>query len=460
MRRRGALERLLRAVHIRQDVFEALTAQRTPCVPVGVLGRHTFSLPVESGGFGLCLARQITAPPCLSFRLNTQHGVGSSLLEEMLMEMRRLLGTGVTVESHPVWSDVISVSGRRSPEPHFPSVLTSARAGEGVLRGSHLWSKDIFATLFPRLAPGAQVSVFAAARDTPAFSRGSDSEVDEIATIVEELVHTRYLHGSSGNPTEAIFVGNGTWTPPHGVKMTAAHVRTVPLVGMGAASAVGLPKSLVPQTAPSAATVHILGPQPGERVLDLCAAPGGKTQHISQLMGNSGSIVAVELSQIRLERMQAFLNASGARNVECVHADGSLWRSPTKQLFDRALVDAPCSSMGLWPRLDWRRITLRGIEELAKQQVALLRTACREVKPGGTIVYSVCSYHPQETEKVCHTALAELPLELDTDEVPGPLWTAKCDAMGFFVAKFRRVSSAGSGARVPVVRRSRGRRLQ
>merc|ERR1712086_477427 len=142
-------------------------------------------------------------------------------------------------------------------------------------------------------------------------------------------------------------------------------------------------------------------------------SPGGKTHHAAQVMQNLGSIVAVEASDPRVKRMKAFLAGAGARIVTCVHADGTQWSSDAQQSFDRALVDAPCSSSGLWPRLDWKRVTPQGVAKLAEQQFALLCTAVREVKIGGTIVYSVCSYLPQETVEVCKRALQELPLELD-----------------------------------------------
>jgi len=164
-------------------------------------------------------------------------------------------------------------------------------------------------------------------------------------------------------------------------------------------------------------------------------------------MHNTGCIVAVEASELRFERMRNFLADSGACIVDCVHADGTQWKcSARAHTFDRVLVDAPCSSSGLWPRLDWKRVTREGVRKLADKQFALLSTVVREVKVGGTVVYSVCSYLPQETVDICKRALQELPLELDkghgdTSELIGNIRNIaeECDAMGFFVVRFRRL---------------------
>jgi len=189
-----------------------------------------------------------------------------------------------------------------------------------------------------------------------------------------------------------------------------------------------------------------LGPRPGERVLDLCAAPGGKAQYAAELMENRGTVVAVEPGTQRFRRMERFLGSAGAHCVRCLQADGLTWRSgDADPPFDRAIVDAPCSSSGLWPRLDWRRLSVAGLAALAERQFALLAAAAREVKPGGTVVYAVCSYMPQETEAVYRRALAELPLEPAPASEPfGPSQRPgdACDVLGFFAARFRRLPGA------------------
>jgi len=140
----------------------------------------------------------------------------------------------------------------------------------------------------------------------------------------------------------------------------------------------------------------LLDPQPGEVVLDLCAAPGGKTTLMAQLMNNEGRIVACDSSEKRLQR----LNENCARlGVSCVEATpASTLRSQPSTQFDRVLVDAPCSNTGVMRRrvdLRWR-ITPEEIQRLIRAQLDLLANAAGLVKPGGSVVYSTCSLEPME----------------------------------------------------------------
>jgi len=346
-------------------------------------------------------------------------------------------------------------------------VLVPARTGEALLRGAgQVALGDIWGSIpdSARLRKGAPVSVFAAARDVPSKATVRESVdlqsegmigVDvreEIETTVRSLIHSRYTRGPFGPETDSIFVGNGVWVPPFGVRMNHGFVPALPLYDsltrssrdgqkrLPIAESATLPRCLIPQSLASVAVSHTLAPAPGETILDLCAAPGGKTHHIAQLMRNDGRIVAIEPQEDRLCRMESFLKASGVTIAECVQADGSDWISGSPSPpFDRALVDAPCSSSGLWPKLDWHRLKAESFHELTRRQFELLKTAVREVKPGGVVVYAVCSYFPQETTAVCMRALEELPVALD-EEIAPSLAIDGGDVMGFFIVRFRRLS--------------------
>lgn len=138
--------------------------------------------------------------------------------------------------------------------------------------------------------------------------------------------------------------------------------------------------------------VSELDAQPGEAILDLCAAPGGKTAYIAQCMQNRGRIVARDIQPERLELVQENCARLG---VTCVTFEES-GASP----FDRILLDAPCSNTGvLRRRVDLRwRVKPGEIERLRETQGGLLEQAARQLKPGGTIVYSTCSLEPEENE--------------------------------------------------------------
>jgi 16S rRNA (cytosine967-C5)-methyltransferase len=155
--------------------------------------------------------------------------------------------------------------------------------------------------------------------------------------------------------------------------------------------------------------VQELNPQPGETVLDLCAAPGGKTTFIAQRMANRGLLVAHDQNPQRL----ALALANCARlGVTCVETLTPTFNQKSKiknQKFDRVLVDAPCSNTGVMRRrveLRWR-LRPRELARLQATQRNLLDQAARFVRPGGTLVYSTCSLEAEENERVIQAFLSE-----------------------------------------------------
>ena len=154
--------------------------------------------------------------------------------------------------------------------------------------------------------------------------------------------------------------------------------------------------------------VRELDPQPGESVLDSCAAPGGKTTFIAQLMQNRGRVTAQDIQADRLELIRENCTRLGVTCVEASVAPNALIPNPAKR-FDRILVDAPCSNTGVMRRrvdLRWR-IRPEEIERLRAAQLELLRQAAPRLKPGGTLVYSTCSLEPEENSGVVKQFLGE-----------------------------------------------------
>jgi 16S rRNA (cytosine967-C5)-methyltransferase len=145
-----------------------------------------------------------------------------------------------------------------------------------------------------------------------------------------------------------------------------------------------------PQSRGSQLAGLCVGSQDGERVLDLCAGPGGKTGQLR------GEVTAVEIDPARARELRENLATMGRNDVHVVEADGTALPSELDG-FDRALVDAPCSGLGVLaqrPDLRWRATPLPEL------QLALLRSAAEHVRPGGTIVYSVCTINPEECEAI------------------------------------------------------------
>jgi 16S rRNA (cytosine967-C5)-methyltransferase len=156
-----------------------------------------------------------------------------------------------------------------------------------------------------------------------------------------------------------------------------------------------------PQSRGSQIAGMCVGSQNGERVLDLCAAPGGKTGQLR------GEVTAVEIDPARARELRENLATMGRRDVTVVEADGTALPQELAG-FDRAIVDAPCSGLGVLaqrPDLRWRVTPLPGL------QLALLRATAERVRPGGALVYSVCTMNPEECEDVVDASgLRVLPL--------------------------------------------------
>lgn len=152
----------------------------------------------------------------------------------------------------------------------------------------------------------------------------------------------------------------------------------------------------------------LLDVKPGMRVLDMCAAPGGKSAYIADLMSNTGEVVALDKFESRVKMMQANLDRLGVSIVKFVTTDALEYED---DLFDRVLVDAPCSGLGTLgkkPDIKWKR-DLLDIKKLTPIQDELLHKASEMVKVGGAVVYSTCTIEPEENFEVVKKFLSEHP---------------------------------------------------
>ena len=186
----------------------------------------------------------------------------------------------------------------------------------------------------------------------------------------------------------------------------------------------------VAQSRASMLVARALDPQPGERVLDLCAAPGGKTTHLAALMENRGEIVAVERHAGRARALRRTCARVRATNVEVSVADAAQFT--TAEPFDRVLVDPPCSGLGTLqghPDLRWRS-SPEAIEQLAETQSAILRAGIAALRPGGTLVYSTCTLSPRENEE----QVAGTGLRVESERLVLP---HRDRTDGFYIARLR-----------------------
>jgi 16S rRNA (cytosine967-C5)-methyltransferase len=206
----------------------------------------------------------------------------------------------------------------------------------------------------------------------------------------------------------------------------------------------------MPQSRAAMAVARALDPQPGERVLDLCAAPGAKTTHLAALMADRGRVVAVERHAGRAEALRRTAARMGATCVEVRTADAA---EPVTETFDRVLVDPPCSDLGTLasrPDARWRKDP-HGVEGLAALQATILDSAAGALAPGGVLVYSTCTISPRENERQVEAFLGrhadfqldDLPSDLpvwDHPSVPRLMQTFphRDGTDGFFIARVRR----------------------
>lgn len=185
---------------------------------------------------------------------------------------------------------------------------------------------------------------------------------------------------------------------------------------------------------------QIVDLKPNERALDLCAAPGGKTTLMAAWAGDSALIIASDRSEKRLETVVRTSTLHNLNQIKSLVADATQQLPFENSVFDRILVDAPCSGTGTLrrnPEIRWR-ISEADIAELAAQQKLFLKHAARVLKPGGQLVYSTCSIEPHENEQVVKAFLkshTDFQL-LNTSRT----WPHREGTDGFFIASFRLAS--------------------
>jgi 16S rRNA (cytosine967-C5)-methyltransferase len=300
--------------------------------------------------------------------------------------------------------------------PALVAALPDGTAAEAALRHSHpLWIAELW---FDALGPDAARALMAAGNEpAEAAVRINTLKVDALELPVPS------------HPADL----------PEGLVLDAPFdAFSSPLWEQGL---------FMPQSRAAMAVSRALDPQPGEQVLDLCAAPGGKTTHLAALMGNEGRVVAVEKHPGRAQALARTVERMGASCVEVRTADAA---GPHEGSFDRVLVDPPCSDLGTLaarPDVRWRKDP----EPPVALQAAILEAGANAVRPGGVLVYSTCTISPVENERLIAAflerrddfAVDELPSDLpvwDHPSVPGFLQTLphRDGTDGFFIARLRR----------------------
>lgn len=213
------------------------------------------------------------------------------------------------------------------------------------------------------------------------------------------------------------------------------------------------------QTSTSMIPAQELNPKPGEVVLEMAAAPGGKLTHASDLMKNKGAIIGMDIDSWRIRKLRSNVQRMGVEN-EVLYRMDAAYAEETGIKYDKILLDAPCSGEGLVIKKpsQGERITQRRIVQNSRIQKKLVETAYKVLKKGGTMVYSTCTYAPEENELVLQRAINQgfkiekLDLKHGSPPFENPFgvqlpsevskarrfWPHEHGTEGFFVAKLRK----------------------
>ncbi|XP_078655899.1 tRNA (cytosine(72)-C(5))-methyltransferase NSUN6-like [Branchiostoma floridae x Branchiostoma belcheri] len=371
---------------------------------------------------------RLSLPPgYTTVRVNTVNRTRDNIREELQqLLMKEYSNKAVPcppVEDHPVLPDVLLIpttGPHVNLQHHTKEIMVDVHCGAAVLRGAHIF------------APG----VLGATADVQAG--------DHVSVYVD--VEGKCLRGYQ-KPYQGsrVFVGNGVARMNRddifsvaqedlsgiGVEMTSPLYDCPPLNDV-------MSDSIFLQNLPSTVAGHVLNPQPGETVLDMCAAPGGKTTHLATLMKNQGTVIAFDKSQGKVDKviangrklgltcMQAYMFDGGKAASEgalCDEAESSVGAPPyPPNTFHRVLVDAPCSALGQRPALG-NKMKLKTLKSYPAYQRRLFPAAVQLLQTGGTLVYSTCTLTLEENEGQVEHLLNTFPcLELvpQTPYLGGP----------------------------------------
>lgn len=418
--------------------------------------------------------------------------------EEALAELRAALSefnerlvqeTGrkpVEPFAHPVLSDVLVIPSapRVKPRVEFRDdlkcIVVDRLCGEAVLRGSDIYARGI-------------------------MSASSGINAEDRVNVFVDLDHLSTRGSSMEEHTgRKLLIAHGT-TKMARTEMFRAQrglaVTSIVRVCSDAPSMNGLLSGKIyVQNLPSTVVAHVLDPQEGECILDMCSAPGGKSSHVATLMKNTGILVACDRSKRKALELQKLFTeleydcviplkmdsthsvlpkaeTTGADGIERVLSVREVIEQARKktpasahllqiagfypETFDKVLLDPPCSALGLRPRL-LHAGDADNLAEYASMQRNFLWAAVFLLKPGGTLVYSTCTINPKENEQMVRHALDNYPLQLEPQSVhigdSGLLnqglsaseaalvqrfdpSNSSLDTMGFFCAKFTKTKS-------------------
>ena len=312
-----------------------------------------------------------TTPSRYYFRINTLKAERDVVIQSMITDHLR-------AEPHEQISDVGFIHPRPSAIETDGNIVEADRvAAEAVQLGAHLYAPGV--KRCHGLRPGMKVTV-----------------VDENGTPVGFGV-------SHQSETSVLTYRQGVAVE---IRLSRAGLPSIMGTRWYADGQIHL------QSLPAILTSHVLDPKPGETVVDLNCAPGGKTSHICQLTRNQARIIGFDRNNQKIRKAEELMNRMGCANYQLLSHDSRYVHLDYNIKADRVLVDPPCTALGVLPKLAIET-TMQNVENSADYQRQFLAAASRIVKKGGTVVYSVCTISKEECEDVVGFAKKELGLVLE-----------------------------------------------
>lgn len=323
-----------------------------------------------------------------------------------------------------------------SGSPDYAVVADAVELAKINGRGGH---GLVNAVLRRALRDGSDTLLGSLSDETPAHAAIKHSHPEWLARLWWERLgpdEARALMAADNEPGEVALRANTLVTdaPTLASQLRAQGVETHPDARLNEALVLEGPLDVhesplwgagafIAQSRAAMLVARALEPQAGERVLDLCAAPGGKTTHIAALMRGEGQVLAVERDRRRAGELSRTCQRLHARNVRIEVADAEHYAAG-EAAFDGVLVDPPCSGLGtLQARADLRwRVTPKDVQEMARKQAAILAAGARALRPGGVLVYSTCTISSTENEHAIATFLdahADFSLDDLASQQPG-----------------------------------------
>jgi len=333
--------------------------------------------------------------------------------------VKRLKNRGIEVKEHPHIDEALLIPVRGPYEvPKTDKVVVAEKyAAESVMVGSHLYSPGVLYA--GNVRRGDEVCV-------------SDIHGQVVGYGVARLDSSEMGRGKKGLAVEISIS-----------RFKMPSLRNLPEYEDG---------FLYDQSIPAMLASIVLEPKPGDVIVDMCAAPGGKATHIAQLIENKGKVYAFDSSKTRLNKLIENVKRLAAKCVEPILADSRYVSMDYPSLkADKVLVDPPCSALGVRPKL-YENNDLKSILNSSNYQKQFLKEAAKIVKSGGIIVYSTCTFMREENEDIASYAESELKLRLeeqnlvlgdkgefsssDKAKLVQRFYPDKHDTPGYFIAKF------------------------